>query len=376
MSIKILIAPDSFKECIDSISLAALIEDEFKKLNNYDLKSKPISDGGDGFLNVCKNYFQLEEVNYSVSTAYSQDKMICQIGYDRSNKNIFIESADVIGLKKISDDKRKPLRLNSKGLGELLLQIKLDVEKGKLKCDTVYLGVGGTATVDFGFGMCSALGLRVFDFYNKEMDVLPENYFRIGELSPPVMNLPFNIVSVVDVQNQLTGKDGAVLKFASQKGASPSDIKLLELGFNKIINLLLKKNLLENEKLLSGAGGGIAAALQIFYNAKIIYAKDFILNMLNIKNEIDQSDILITGEGKLDSQSFLGKGAYSIAEHALQNNKKVFFMCGESEIKTYELVNDNFFIIELNSFWSSKNESIQNINQGISLACDLIRSKL
>lgn len=376
MSIKILIAPDSFKECIDSITLTKFIENEFKKLNNYELRSTPISDGGDGFRNVCKNYFHFEDVKYSISTPYNEDMMTCQIGYDRIRKNIFIESSDVIGLKKIPNDSRKPLKLNSKGLGELLLQIKSDVEKEKLNCNTLYIGVGGTATVDLGLGMCSKLGLQVFDFYNKEMDVLPENYFRIGEIFPPIQKLPFNIICVVDVHNQLTGQNGAVIKFAPQKGASLSDLKLLELGFNKILNTLYKKNLINNEKSLSGAGGGIAAALQIFYRAKILQAKDFILDTLNIKNEIDHSDILITGEGKFDSQSFLGKGAYSIAEYALQNNKKVFFVCGKSEIKTGELVNDNFSIIELSKLMCSENESIQNVNQGISLACELIQSKL
>jgi glycerate kinase len=376
MSIKILIAPDSFKQCIDSISLAALIEDEFKKFNNYELKSKPISDGGDGFLNVCNNYFHLEEIKYSVSTAYNEDMITCQIGYDRVRRNIFIESAEVLGLKKIPAVKRKPLKLNSKGLGELLLLIKSDVEKGKLNCNSIYIGIGGTGTVDFGLGMCSKLGLQTFDFYKKEMRVLPENYFRMGEIYPPDKTLPFNIICVVDVHNQLRGQDGAVIKFAPQKGASPSDIKLLELGFSKILNILQKKNLIDIKESLSGAGGGIAAALQIFYNSEIIQAKDFILNTLDMKNEIDHSEIIITGEGNLDSQSLLGKGAFSIAEYALQKNKKVFFVCGKSEMKTGNFNNDKFSIIELNSFMRSENESIQNVNQGISLACELIRSKL
>jgi len=376
MSIKILIAPDSFKECIDSISLASLFENELKSIKNYELKLKPISDGGDGFLNICKDYFHLEEVEYSISNAYDENMLTCQIGYDQRRRNIFIESADILGLKKISDSHRKPLKLNSKGLGELLLQIKSDVEEGKLNCNSIYLGVGGTGTVDFGLGMCSKLGLQIFDFYNKVMDILPENYFRTGEIHPPNETLPFNIICVVDVQNQLTGQDGAVIRFSPQKGASPTEIKLLELGFNKILNILQKKNLIANEKSLSGAGGGIAAALQIFYNSEIIQSKDFILNTLNLKNEIDNSEIIITGEGKFDSQSLLGKGAYSIAEYALKKNKKVFFVCGKSEIKAENLMYNNFSLIELSSFMSPKNDSIQNINRGIALACELIRSKL
>lgn len=376
MSTKILIAPDSFKGCADSVSLAVLIQNELKEIKNFEFEITPISDGGDGFLNVCKNNFQLEEVEYYISTPFDETMMKCKVGYDRLNKSIFIESADVLGLKVIPIQKRKPLKLSSKGLGELILKIKYDVESKKLSCDKIYLGIGGTGTVDFGLGMCSIFGLKIFDFYDKQLEVLPENYFRIGEIDFPKFNLPFQIIPVIDVNNSLLGQDGAITNFAPQKGAAPSDIKILELGFNKIINILIKKNLISEGSALSGAGGGIAAAIQVFYNSKLLKAKDFILDTLSMKKEIDNSEIIITGEGKFDSQSLLGKGAYSITEYALERNKKVFFICGKSEIKAVSLKNENFSIIELSNFMSSADESIQNVKRGISLACELIRSKL
>ena len=162
MSTKILIAPDSFKGCADSVSLAVLIQNELKEIKNFEFEITPISDGGDGFLNVCKNNFQLEEVEYYISTPFDETMMKCKVGYDRLNKSIFIESADVLGLKVIPIQKRKPLKLSSKGLGELILKIKYDVESKKLSCDKIYLGIGGTGTVDFGLGMCSIFGLKIF----------------------------------------------------------------------------------------------------------------------------------------------------------------------------------------------------------------------
>lgn len=376
MSTKILIAPDSFKGCADSISIAALIQNELKEIKNSELVVKPISDGGDGFLNVCKNNFHLEEVEYSISTPFDETMMKCKVGYDKLNKIIFIESADVLGLKVIPFEKQKPLKLSSKGLGELILKIKYDVESEKLNCDKIYVGIGGTGTVDLGLGMCSVFGLKLFDFYNKDLDYLPENYFRIGEIAIPEIKLPFQIIPIVDIQNRLLGEEGAIRKFSAQKGASVSDMNLLELGFKKIINILQKKNIISDTEHLSGAGGGIVAALQIFFNSEIIPAKRFILDELNLKNEIRLADIIITGEGELDSQSMLGKGAFSITDYALQQKKKVFFICGRMENRYLELEDNNLKIIEIAKYFKSDIESVQNIRQGISLACDVIKSNL
>lgn len=376
MPAKILIAPDSFKECIDSISLSSLIQSKLKENKYSELVLEPISDGGDAFLKVCENNFQLEEIEYSISTPFDESLMLCKVGYDRINKTIYIESANVLGLKVIPLEKQKPLKLSSKGLGELILKIKADVQSEKLSCDKIYIGIGGTGTVDLGLGMCSIFSMKLFDFYNKELKVQPEDYFRIGEISLPEINLPFQILAIVDVQNRLLGEEGAVRKFAVQKGASVSDMNILDLGFKKVLNVLQKENIITNAEYLSGAGGGIAAALQIFFNSKTISAKDFILSSLNLKNKIDKADIIITGEGRFDSQSLLGKGAFSITEYALQKNKKVFFICGSCENSLHQMENNNFTIIELVDFFDSTAQSIQNIDQGIYHACDMINSKL
>ena len=173
---RILIAPNSFKECADSVTIAELIKDNLNHLENAELIVKPISDGGDGFLNVCNYYFGGEIRTYKISTAYDETILDCPVLYIESKKEIYIESAEVLGLKKVPLTFRNPLKLSSKGLGELFLKIKQEIKQNKLNVEKVYVGIGGTATIDMGLGMMSKLGLKLIKASGEEVNVSPENF--------------------------------------------------------------------------------------------------------------------------------------------------------------------------------------------------------
>ena len=179
---RILISPNSFKECADSVIIAELIRDELKILKNVDLITKPVSDGGDGFLNVCKFYVGGEVRYYNIVTAYDESTFECPVLYSENRKEIYIESALVLGLMVVPITFRNPLKLTSKGLGKLLVEINNDVKRGRIKVENVFIGIGGTATIDMGMGMMSELGLKLFDSENKEITMLPENFLNIQEI--------------------------------------------------------------------------------------------------------------------------------------------------------------------------------------------------
>ena len=120
MKKKILIAANSFKECADSVTATKYFKDELEKNSGLQLVLKPISDGGDGFLNVCREYRKLEILKYRVSTPFNDSKLTVKVGYDRLNKVIYVESAAILGLKIIPKAKRHPVSLSSKGMGDLL----------------------------------------------------------------------------------------------------------------------------------------------------------------------------------------------------------------------------------------------------------------
>ncbi len=131
MAKRILIAPNSFKECADSVTIAELIRDNLSCLKDTELIVKPISDGGDGFLNVCKFYFGGEIRKYNISTSYNDSKFECPVLYCEKRSELYIESAEVLGLKVVPIEFRSPLQLTSKGLGQLLIQIEQDSSKHK-----------------------------------------------------------------------------------------------------------------------------------------------------------------------------------------------------------------------------------------------------
>lgn len=376
MSLNILISPDSFKECISSVKLSSLIAEELDDLQGVNSILKPISDGGDGFLEVCRFHFGGELLNYKISTPYDNSELVCPVLYANNSKTIYIESADLLGLKVVTAEFRNPLELSSKGLGELLLKIENDVSSGKINIDKIIVGIGGTATIDMGIGACSVLGLKLFDVNDKEILPIPENFTKVEDYEWDNKTFPFRIELIIDVDNPLFGKTGTAKVFGHQKGASGRDIVILENGFNNIINLLQNKDITDSSNPLFGAGGAIPSILHLLLNAKIRRAKDFILNDLGIEMLKRKVDFVITGEGAFDHQSFMGKGAGIILQEFEKLSSKIFLLCGIIRNEVNKKLPDNIIPIEISNFFQNKDESILNIESGIRLACIKIKNNL
>jgi glycerate kinase len=229
------------------------------------------------------------------------------------NKTLYIESADILGLKTIPVENRKPLLLSSRGIGDLIMQILDGVETGFMHVNKLVIGIGGTGTNDLGMGMMEVFGLELFDKNDKQLDVLPKNFNLVEKIAVPEGELPFEIEMIYDVENPLMGLRGASKVFGKQKGASEDEVEELERGFSN----LLKQMEIDDKTVseLSGAGGGLAAALKLFFNAKEKTATKFIEEELGINQEKLGCDVIITGEGKYDFQSYMNKGAMIIASH-------------------------------------------------------------
>jgi len=373
---KILVAPNSFKECADSVKLSELISENLAILPNVKLTKKPISDGGDGFLNVCKFHFGGKLIHYQISTAYDDSLMKCSVLYVEKSKTIFIESAEILGLKVIPKNLRKPQALSSKGIGDLLLKIGDDVKTGKIFVDRIYLGVGGTATIDMGLGMMGSLGLKLLDKDTNVLPVLPINNNKVKAIKWNKINLPFEILPIADVANQLTGEEGGVMVYGKQKGATKEELVKIETGFGNILNLLKNNQLIKSLEFLSGAGGGIAASFQIFFNSYCESSYEFILNDLKLADHFSNFDYLITGEGAFDRQTLFGKGAGLLMLYYVNKVKKIFLVCGQVDEEIKAFLPQNVEIIELISFFENKEKSIRNYNLGIKKACEKIAKQI
>lgn len=375
----ILLAPNAFKESASSIEIAEHLKSLLKnKLPNYEINSTPISDGGDDFYLIINNKFNCKTFSTQVSNCYNDELKEINFLYEEKSKTIFVESADIFGLKTVPKEFRNPLVNNSKGLGEFLLYL-IKKNKQEFNIENVIIGLGGTAVNDFGMGALLKLGLIFYDKSRNFIEPLPENFNKVNSYKNKTVKFPFNISFVVDVDNPLLGINGTSRKFAAQKGADENQINMLDAGFNNLLKIFYGNSFAGYDKKLKGAGGGVAAGFQIFYNAKIITSEKFILEFLDMKNLIEKSEIIVTGEGKFDSQSLLKKGTGVIINKSLELNKKVFLICGSSEVTNEFIENPDIEIFDFSKIYKSKEESIKNyklaLEKSAARLIDLLQTK-
>ncbi len=360
---KILIAPNSFKNSLSSVDVCKIIFNELRDLNSFELLQFPLSDGGDGFLDVI-NFFtkeKFEKKYYELN--FANNVFNCPVLIDKSNGICYIESAEVIGLKKISSDNLNPLKLNSAPLGILIKKIIEDFSKNELK--EIIIGIGGTATIDFGLGALSELGFKFLNENNQPINPMPENYHLIKAfIQSDYLKIPL-IKCVVDVNTKLLGENNAIEIYGPQKGADLEKINFIESGIKKVIELLQTKGFSFNEFELNGAGGGIASGFNVLLNSKIIKANDFIFNEFLRDISMTESDYIITSEGKFDTQSFEGKITGEIIKRFNRSVKKIFIICGVVEKSIITKLPKNFEVIQISEFFNSLDDSIKNSSLGI-----------
>ena len=143
----------------------------------------------------------------------------CKILIDEKNETAYLESASLIGLKCIEEKNRKPLLLNSELIGKIISQLAIGVKHSKLKIKNLVIGIGGTATIDFGIGACTQLGLSLFDENKNQLTPVPQHFNRVASIKINKLDLPFDLKCIVDVDTDLIAEPGAIEIYGKQKGA-------------------------------------------------------------------------------------------------------------------------------------------------------------
>lgn len=372
----LLLAPNSFKESADSITITNILTKELNKNESLNIIQKPLSDGGDGFLSVCEKLFNGIRLSYFNKNNYDNNLNSTEALYSYQTSTIYIESAEIVGLKKIPQKFRNPLNLNTAPLGNLIIKITDDINNKKLNVNNLIIGIGGTATVDFGLGLLSCFGAKLLDSKNKVLEPIPSNFSKTKELIIPDFTLPFSLRCVSDVVTPLFGDNNALELYSKQKGATLDQLQVLKEGFSQIYNLLYNNGLIKFDKVLNGAGGGLAAGLEIFFDAEIIGASDFINEQILFDIIPDKIDYVITGEGAFDRQSLENKGAYIVLNKFRDLNTKIYLVCGTIEKSLVPDLPENVTVIELQKFFNSVDESIKNFEKGLKIASDIILNHL
>ncbi|KUO62971.1 hypothetical protein APF79_14410 [bacterium BRH_c32] len=373
---KILIAPNSFKECADSSEVSLLISKILKeKLSSNKDKFRfqllPLSDGGDGFLNIIALSKEVKLLNFTIPNTLLNSQINVEAAYCESEKTVYIESAKTIGISSVAKDQREILKMSSYPMGLLIHNLINQKRFGEIDFNKIVIGIGGTGVNDFGIGMLSVFGFQLLDRLNFQLNALPENFELTERIVLPEIPDDIKFEIVVDSINPLTGEKGASLVYGPQKGATPDEARALDESFIKLLKIYETHGIRRDD--LVGAGGGIAAAFQLFFKATKIDAKSFINDYLYLGKAISESDLVITGEGKVDNQNEFEKAIGIVIDSAIKHDKEIILICGIAEnIES----SDKITVIEMNKFFDSIEDSIANWEIGIEKSIDKMLSSI
>lgn len=334
----IVVSPDTFKECLSAEKVAQNISMAIKKVfPDACIFEVPISDGGEGLLEAL-----ITPTSGKLIRATVKDPLLRNIkasyGILGDGMTAVIEMAKASGLELLQDDERNPLMTSTFGTGQL---IKEALDKG---CTKMIIGLGGSATNDGGTGMIKALGGKFLDKNSKEINegggaLRMLHRIDISELDNRLTTC--EIVAACDVSNPLIGPKGASFIFGMQKGATVKELDILDKNLSHYARII-QSNLNIDVASIPGAGaaGGTGAAITAFFNAPLQSGISLILDYLNLEKHIKNADLVITGEGKIDSQTLYGKTIMGVAKIAQKHKVPVIVIAGtvESNIeKIYSL---------------------------------------
>ncbi|HBX2114340.1 TPA: glycerate kinase [Klebsiella aerogenes] len=323
---KIVIAPDSYKESLSALDVATAIETGFREIYPHaEYVKVPVADGGEGTVEAMVAATQGHIVQVSV-TGPLGEPVNAFYGLSGDMRCAYIEMAAASGLESVPPTRRNPLLTTSWGTGEL---IRHALDAG---VSQIIIGIGGSATNDGGAGMAQALGAKLLSAGQQQ--ITPgggalETLARIdlSELDPRLADCRIDVAC--DVTNPLTGPQGASAVFGPQKGATAAMIERLDRGlqhFAQIIDRDLDIDVLSLEG--GGAAGGMGAALYAFCGANLRPGIEIVTDALGLADLVADADLVITGEGRIDSQTIHGKVPVGVAKVAKRFNVPVIGIAG------------------------------------------------
>ena len=326
---KVVIAPDSFKESLSALGVADAIEWGFRQIYPQAHYVKlPMADGGEGTVESMVAATGGEIVQVTV-TGPLGEPVEAFYGLSGDRQCAFIEMAAASGLMLTPAARRNPLLATSYGTGEL---IRHALDQG---IRHLILGIGGSATVDGGVGMVQALGGR---FYRPDGKALPWGGGELATLSGVDLGTldarlrQCRIEVACDVDNPLVGPRGAAAVFGPQKGATAAMVAQLEQGLTQYAEVIRQSTGRDVRHVAGGgAAGGMGIACQVFLGATLKPGIEIVMAALGLEQALTEADLLVTGEGRIDSQTLGGKALSGVARLARARGLPVIALAGVVE---------------------------------------------
>ena len=326
---KVVLAFDSFKGSVSSKEITQTLQRAISsEWEDIDVVSFPIADGGEGTVEILADALGAESVCCTVHDPLMRSiNARYAIVYDQHLA--IMEMASAAGLPLLSEKERNPMFTSTYGVGEMVLDA---VQKG---CTHILLGLGGSATNDAGTGMLAAMGVSFLDKEGRTVDPCGKTLKSIDKSDTTSMfsslkNISFTIIC--DVDNPFCGENGAAYVFAPQKGASSDEVRELDEGLCHYRELILRqfgKDI--NLQAGAGAAGGMAGGLLPFLNVKLMPGSPTVLRLLGFENVIKEASLVVTGEGKVDRQTCMGKALQGILDLSKKHQIPVVAIGGAVE---------------------------------------------
>ena len=319
--LKVLISPDKFKGSLDAGAAAEALRAGWLSARPFDeCRCLPIADGGEGFLDAIESTGNWVGSESTVRGPLGE-MVVAKVLL--SGSQAAMETSAACGLQLVPPELRNPSGITTYGVGELLLRT------AALDVSLLYAGLGGSASIDGGFGMARALGFRFLDAQGLPIGDGPLDLIRLQRIVPPAnLTLP-RILAASDVNTLLLGQDGCTHVFGPQKGLRPGEASLFEEALAQLVEVG-RRDLGTDFSTSpgSGAAGGLGFGFLSFCRARIVPGFELIAEILQLEAHLQWADLILTGEGSLDSQSLVGKAPVALARMAQDQNKPVACFAG------------------------------------------------
>ncbi len=324
---RILCAPNAFKGTLTAAEICATTQ---LILTQHTVTAKPLADGGDGTLDVLKVAIpESQEMYFEVTGALPDTKVKAPLLWIPEQSTACIEMARVCGLAMLKPEQRNPGITTTRGLGELITEgIKLGARK-------IILGIGGSATNDAGTGALSALGWKFLDQNSNELPPGGAALSKLAEIKKgPELSVECEVLC--DVANPLLGPNGASYIYGPQKGADTAMVKELDAALTRLQQLVMQQFSQDIDIPGGGAAGGVGSGAVFGLNASLVPGFTALANLVSLEKAVQESDLVITGEGRLDQQTLSGKVVAGVLALAKKYEKPVILLVGSSEIHDFE----------------------------------------
>ncbi len=329
---KVVIAPDSFKDCMSSLEACMAIEKAVSSFDNIQSVILPMADGGEGTSSIIKYNNDTRSMVVNVKNALAIEKEVELVVINDRILTVCIEIAAICGLEELSIEQRNPLYTTTYGVGEAIIQ---SINNGYRN---FLITLGGSATNDCGLGMLQALGATIKSDFDSQCFIGKTTQFveeiDLSTIDPRIQECTFEVAC--DVTNPLLGENGATYMFSKQKGAVAEVTKVLESGIEKCVALIEKQSSVSPFTAGCGAAGGLGFAFLVV-GGKLISGIDLVMKYTDFENKVLGADLIITGEGSIDNQTIKGKTIAGIIKVARFHNIPVIALGGKVDGKIDEL---------------------------------------